>query len=112
MLIDTVINDDDITLKVKKVIKYINKHEGLVDKLFLDIYEDLKNQSLLIDKNEESIIITTTKANMNAVLDTVNNCIDHQTKNNFPEKLYKTTIVFLFRVVQIDDTTIHIIRKK
>lgn len=112
MLIDTVVNDDDITLKVKKVIKYIDKHEGLIDKLFLDIFEDLKSQSYNIEKTEGSIIINVKKTDMNTVLTTVNECIDHHTKNNFPEKLYKTTVVFLFRVVQTDEKTIQIIRKK
>ena len=113
MLIDSVIDDSKISNKTKEIIKYINTHEGIVDKIFLDIYNDLCNQCKSIDKSDESLTLYFDETSSNVAMDITNDCVGKHTMLNIPSNLHdNNVVVFLFRVVQLNENTIQIIRKK
>jgi len=116
MLINDVIDDEKLSNKIKEIIKYINKHDGVIDKIFLDIYNDLKNQCSSISKTDDSINMQFNDTNTGNTI--INNCIEHHLELSIPEKLCDISKTFLFKVVKIDldndgnNESFQIIRKR
>ena len=113
MLIDTIVDNNSVTDKFKGIIKFIDKHGGIVDKIFQEIYDDLKNQGYDIDKTDTTINIKLKESHIEDRTESViYDCVKHHTYANIPARFHATAIIFLFRIVILDKYTIQVIRKR
>ena len=115
-MITNVVDDDSLSWKVKEIIKYIDKHDGIIDKVFLDIFTDMSNiYGESVTKNEMNDTITVkinNTKNYDSMYTEIMNCVSHHITMNIPIKYQSDIQPFLYKIVSLDGTTILIVRKK
>lgn len=113
LAISNIIDDDMITINAKKIIKYINKHRDVIDKIFTDICVDITHMFkdvTVTDKYIECSFSAQTGTDVNKHI--VTDIIDHHISINIPDKLQHACMIFLFRIIVVDENTIRIVKKK
>jgi len=100
MELNSIINDDSISMKIQDIYKYIDKHESDFDTIFNRTYNDIKNLYQNVSFSDDTIEVFDENTTNN--IDLRNKCIEmlsYHSKEILKDKSYLMTYAFKFSYI-------------
>lgn len=109
MQLDSVINDDKISIKIKDIYKFIDKNETKINDIFDRTYNDINNIFSNVLKNNDTIEIS--NIDITEIMNKRNEChgiLAHHSKEILGDDSYMLPYAFKIKILK---NTISIIKK-
>lgn len=107
MELNSIINDDNISMKIQDIYKYIEKNDDKIDNILDEVFDDLRNIYPNIVRTQDSVEISGfTIENINYERDRIQTSLHYHSKQILNDMSY--LLAYCFKVALIGHTTITI----
>lgn len=110
MELNSIINDDELSMKMQDIYKFIDRNHDKFDTIFERVFDDIKKQysdAVLVDNT-----IELNNIDVKAIVDITNNCqniLSYHAKSILEDKKYLISYVFKINTI---NNSVNIIKKK